>query len=60
MDLINEYLDYIIEVLEAKYGLDRKSAWAIVERSNVYRMIFKDPDYILHYDAEDLADELMR
>ena len=55
-----EYIDSIIEVIENKYCIEHKLASSLVKDSSIYRMAFKDPDYIMHYDVEDWADEIMK
>ena len=59
MTIEDEFLSFISEAMQEKYNVPSFMADKIVKNSKISKMIYEYPDYIMHYDAEDWADELM-
>ena len=55
----NEFLSFISEAIQEKYNISSLMAENMVQNSNIAKMIYKSPDFVMHYDVEDLADEIM-
>ena len=59
MNIENEFLAYISEAIQEKYDVSSSVADNIVRNSQISKMIYSSPDFVIHYDVEDWADELM-
>ena len=59
MNIENEFLAYISEAIQEKYDVSSSVADNIVRNSQISKMIYSSPDFVMHYDVEDWADELM-
>lgn len=54
-----EFLSFISEAIQEKYGISSEKADVLVNNSKVSNMIYTSPDYVMHYDVEDWADDIV-
>lgn len=54
-----EFLSFISEAIQEKYGIASEEADELVNNSKISTMIYTSPDYVMHYDVEDWADDIV-
>lgn len=54
-----EFLSYISEAMQEKYNVTSFVADEIIKNSKISKMIYTYPEFVMHYNVEDWADELM-
>lgn len=59
MNIESEFLAYVSEAIQEKYNVSSSVADNIVKNSKISKMIYSSPDFVMHYDVDDWADELM-
>lgn len=57
---VGETMSYVVECIVKGYGYDVDKSKAMLEAYDFKSKLLKNPDYILHYNLEYWADEIVK